>query len=205
MPLRNTIKDLIFSPGLLALRYKEGQITHQDVFFQAILFMVAASLCFALAAVLYYQEPLTGLQALIRFCFFFGLMFLLVIPISTGIWGILQKLSSWYWNLEVPLPHLLGLAGLGIFYYAAIFLLSLLLLVVRPFAPFIVEGILFALNLAAAFLSFRLFQQTYSTLTPASGKKAWFVSLFPVIIVLGLYIAIQVLVYFAMMPHLRGR
>jgi hypothetical protein len=204
--ISRVMKHLLFSPTPMIRAYTEGSLKNSEVFLLSFIFLFLASFLFAITTVIHTSPGLqmSQWQFIIRFFFTFGLMFLFLIPLATGLWSMLQKFSSWYLNLDIPFIKVLGISGLGIFYYALIFLASIPVFLMRPVSPYVSEGILFFLNLSAFLLSIRLFGQTYRLVGGFSVKKAYFTALFPLFLLVILYVGIQTLTYFAILPRMGG-
>lgn len=198
--------QLLLHPEQVLQNILSGQFKGPDILQKSLLFLVMASILFALTTVLDYPKNwhISHWQLMLRFFFSAGLMMLIVFPAITLFWGALQKFSSWYWNVPIPFLTVLGIAGLAVFYYAFVFACSLPFFLLKNISVWSLELILLGLNTLAFGLSIRLFKQTYRTFPQVSPKKALFIAFFPIIILLVVAILLKVLTYFAVLHHVGG-
>ena len=197
--------QLITNPRQLVKDYTAGELTTSGILKQSSVFLLLASLFFAIDTVLAYlpASALTTAQLLLQFLVAFAMMFLLYIPVTTVLWVMLQKFSCWYLNVPVPLPKIIGLSALSISYYVLLFLLSLPVFPFHGQNAFVVEGILFALNLGAFFLVLRLFTTFYQVVADVPFKKAIKVALFPLVLILLVYGSTLLLTVLSVLPRLK--
>ncbi len=196
-------KQLVIRPEKILEAIRLGTLKDSELLLKALMYLLMASFGFALLSVIRYpsQWHLSSAQLTIRFFSTFALMLLLLIPGTTLVWSLLQKTASWFFNVRIPYQTILANAGVGIAYYALIFMVGIPLIFFKPFAPMLIEFLLFALNIWAFIASIRLFQMTYSVLGDLSRRKSLWIATSPILIVIGLYVVLQVMVYFAMHPH----
>lgn len=202
-PLTSVVRELLLHPERVLSRYRQGDIKQADILLKSLMFLLFTSIFFASTAVVYVPDGvyLSPMRLLIRFFFFFSMMLLLVVPVSTLGWSLLQKFSSWFWNFHLPFSTILAISGLGILYYTLLFLISIPLLFLKPLIPYLIEGLLFLLNVTACTMSVRLFKRTYEVFSDASPGKALIAALFPIGVVVVVYLATAVLTFFAVQFH----
>lgn len=205
LPILGLIRDLLLAPGKIIAQYKQGNIKDHDILQKDLIFLFLASLFFTVTTVIYSVPGTHPTQEtlVIRFFVVIGSLLFVVIPIFTLFWSILQKVSCWFWNIKIPFLTLLGVSGLSIFYYAVIFFVGIPLFVLEPYSPFVVQGLLFGLNLIGFALLVRMFKNTYCILGGASTGKAFLIIFFPMALILLVYGLIQLLTFFAIYPHLK--
>lgn len=197
------VRLLLVEPKAVLAPYLRGEISDEAVYKKALLFLVLASLLFAITTVLHVpqQWQLTSAQIMFRFVAMLGFTLVLLFPLITMGWALLQKVSGWFWDVPVPFLKCVGIAGLGLTYYAGIFLLSLPLFWIQPVLPVLFELGLFVLNLTAFLLSVRLFAISYMVFGEVSARKAIWIAFFPMLLIGLVWLVNEVLVYFAMRPY----
>lgn len=205
LPLVQVMRDLIRQPQPLMASLRNGKLNHPDVLLKSLTFLLFASLFFAVTSVIYYPPnwQLNQWQLTMRFFVTFASMLVLMLPIMTLIWATLQRMSAWFWNIPITFGQTFGIAGLSLFYNALMFLISIPVFLAFSSQGYLLQGVLFLLNLTSFTLSVRLFKVAYQTFSEVSRKKALGVALFPVVLMLLVYAATQLLAYLAVHPHFK--
>jgi len=155
-------------------------------------FFILTSLMFALSTMVYSHRDVS----LVRFGCTTIFTLLILLPVITFLWSLLQKYACWFFGVKVSLKTIIPIAALGSFYYALIFALSLMVYTFH--SPMIMELCLFSLNLLAFALSVRLMQTTYRLLGRVSGKRALITALSPALVIILLGMLIEFLTMLAM-------
>ncbi len=203
MSFFTVMKNLLVNPHKIISSYHEGHLPDKLIIRSSVWFLCLASVFFAVISVVNYPNTwhLTSIQLVLRFFVTWLIMGFFLIPLATVIWAILQRYAAWFFNVEISIWQILGIAGFGIFYYALIFLLGIPCAIFEPASPFAIQGILFALNLSAFILSIRLFKHAYAIFGGFSFGKSLLAAVFPIIVIILVYVATVLLSRFASFHH----
>lgn len=206
LSLLTVMRSLLFRPFHLMEAYAQEQIKTRQIWLYNLIFLVFASLLFAITSILHFPSSwhLQTWQLVLRFFALFGFTLFFAIPFITLIWSILQAFSTWFLSIKIPLVKLFSITGLGIFYYALIFAISLPVFILLPSNGLTIQIILAALNITGFILSVRLLKTAYQVWGEVSFKKALLTALLPIAIIATILILTRLLTYFAMAPHLHG-
>ncbi len=202
LPLPEMARALLLSPEKVTQAYLGGRLPHEDVLLKSAFFAGATALLFALGSVL--SSPLHASLPLwsnvLRFFILLGLG-LIVFPLLGLACALLQRMAAWFWDVPLSFSQVLGLSGLNGFYTGVLFVLALPLILCFHASPTLLQSGLMICYLGALGASLRFWIAAYQAAIPMSFGKALWVTVSPMVVLLLLGIATQLLASLAAMHH----